>query len=50
MKIRIEGTMDELEAAIQKLREVFCVTGVSRPYKNRNSDLCRVYVEIGEED
>lgn len=45
MKIRIEGTAPELDAAVARLRREFFVQSVSRPYKNRNSELSRVYVE-----
>lgn len=45
MKIRLEGTLPELADAVDQLRRVFEVQSVSRPYKNRNSDLSRVYVE-----
>lgn len=45
MKIRIEGTVPELDAAVARLRREFFIQSVSRPYKNRNSELCRVYVE-----
>ena len=52
MKIRVEGLLDELDAAIEELRQSFIVRSVSRPYKNRNSDYHRVYldVEIREEE
>lgn len=45
MKIRIEGLPSELDAAVDRLRQVFFVQSVSRPYKNRNSEKCRVYVD-----
>lgn len=46
MKIRIEGTLQEIDAAAEKLRLIFRVGNVSKPYKNRNSDLHRVYIEV----
>lgn len=46
MKIRLEGTLQELDAAAEKLRLIFRVVSVSKPYKNRNSDLRRVYIEV----
>lgn len=45
MKIRIEGTAPELDAAVDRLRREFFIQSVSRPYRNRNSELSRVYVE-----
>lgn len=45
MKIRIEGTRDEIAVAVDALREVFDVHEVSRFYPNRgDSVLGRVYV------
>jgi len=46
MKIRIEGTLPELEAAELQLRKAFAVRSVSKAYKNRNSELYRVYIEV----
>lgn len=45
MKIRVEATASEAEAAVQALRQVFEVQEVSRFYPNRGSStLGRVYV------
>ena len=46
MKIRLTGTMEELEQAVEKLKTAFDVVSVSAPYKNRNSMEYRVYVEV----
>lgn len=46
MKIRLEGTLQEIDAAAKQLRLIFRVGSVSKPYKNRNSDLHRVYIEV----
>lgn len=46
MRIRIEGTLRELDAATEQLHQIFHIVSVSKPYKNRNSELHRVYVEI----
>ena len=46
MKIRIEGKPDEVAAAVEKIKEVFQVDTVSKPYKNRNSDDIRIYVNL----
>ena len=48
MKIRLEGTVEEIDAAAEKLRQIFRVESVSKPYKNRNSDLHRVYIDAEE--
>lgn len=44
MKIRLEGSLQELEIAIGALRKSFEIGTVSRTYKNRYSDQYRVYV------
>ena len=44
MRIRLEGSLQELEIAIEALRRSFEIGAVSKPYKNRNSDQFRVYV------
>ncbi|MET8756846.1 DUF3970 family protein [Lentzea sp. NPDC004782] len=47
MKIRLEGTPQEIEQAVTALREVFEVQEVSGFYKNRGqSVLGRVYVTV----
>ncbi|MBB5808949.1 hypothetical protein F4560_008717 [Saccharothrix ecbatanensis] len=47
MKIRVEGTADEVDSAVQSLRQVFEVQEVSRFYANRGtSALGRVYVTV----
>ena len=45
MKIRIEGTVPELDAAVDRLRREFFIQSVSEPYKNRAGELYRVYVD-----
>lgn len=39
LKIRIEGTAPELDAAVDRLRNEFMVQTVSEPYKNRAGEL-----------
>lgn len=46
MKIRLTGNLKELEQAVEKLKTAFEVVSVSKPYANRNSTECRVYVEV----
>lgn len=46
MKIRLMGNNEELEKAVEKLKETFEIISVSRPYANRNSTEARVYVEV----
>lgn len=46
MKIRLTGTLEELEQAVEKLKTAFEVVSASKPYANRNSTEYRVYVEI----
>lgn len=47
MKIRLHGTLNEIEQATEKLKETFKVVAISSPYKDRGqSELYRVYVEV----
>lgn len=46
MKIRLEGTIQQIDEAAEQLRQIFCVKKESKPYKNRNSDLYRVYITV----
>lgn len=48
MKIRLHGTIDEVERAIEKIRSVFRVVSISNPYPDRRGSLYRVYVEVRE--
>ncbi len=49
MKIRLHGTLEEVERATEKIRSVFHVVSVSNPYPDRGkSQLYRVYVEVRE--
>lgn len=45
MKIRVEGTPQQCDAAISVLRTAFVVTNVSRQYSNRGNSDVRVYVD-----
>lgn len=45
MKIRLQGSLPELDAAVELLRLGFEVQSVSKPYKNRNDDQYRVYID-----
>lgn len=47
MKIRLHGTLEEVQEAAKQLDRVFQVVSVSEPYKDRGkSELYRVYVEV----
>lgn len=48
MKIRLSGDLKELSVSIEKLKEVFEVENISKPYKNRNSDDYRIYIEVSD--
>lgn len=49
MKIRLHGTMDEIERATEKIRAGFQIVSISSPYKDRReSKLYRVYIEVRE--
>lgn len=45
MKIRLTGYPDELEKAVEKLKQSFDVISVSGTYPNRNNDQCRIYID-----
>lgn len=46
MKMRVMGTLDELNHARELLNDVFEVLEVSQPFRNRgDSKLYRMYVE-----
>lgn len=45
MRIRLEGTDADIRAAVARLRELFVVADVSRPYRSRRRG-CRVDVEV----
>ena len=47
LKLRIEGTQDELDQFLINFKDYYWILSQSRPYKNRNSDYVRVYIEIG---
>lgn len=50
MKIRLHGTLSEVERAAEKIRSIFRVVSVSDPYKDRGgSKWVRVYIEVKEE-
>ena len=47
MKLRLDGTPTERQAATRRLAEVFDVVAVSRPYPDRRQRrLVRVYLEL----
>jgi hypothetical protein len=47
MKLRVHGTPDEVERAVERLSETFEVVSVSAMYLDRPpSRLVRVYVEV----
>jgi hypothetical protein len=46
MKIRLEGTNEEIKWVIQSLCKIYSVTSESKLYKNRDNVSCRCYVEL----
>jgi len=49
LKIRIEGMQDEINRFMNNFNDYYRVLSQSKPYKNRNSEYVRVYIEIGED-
>ena len=46
MKIRIEGSVEELEEATEQLRKIFVIRNVIRLYQNRVGTGCLIYMDI----
>lgn len=46
MKIRLEGTKDEIKWAIESLKKVYSVSSESRLYQNRDKTTYRCYLEV----
>ena len=46
MKIRLEGTNEEIKWAVQSLRKIYSVTDESKLYKNRDNVTYRCYIEL----
>lgn len=45
-KIRLMGTMEEIDAAIALLRQDFVILEQTKPYENRNGEGYRVYLDV----
>lgn len=50
MKMRLQGTLPEIEAALARLRQIFEITYKSAPYKDRAGAGYRVYIEVKSPD
>ena len=51
VKIRLNGTLEEIEKAKRSIENTFEVLSVSKPYKDRgNTELWRVYLECEVKD
>lgn len=50
MKIRLMGNQEELEEAVQNLKQIFQVKYTSRLYPNRENADFRVYLEVEKEN
>lgn len=46
VKIRVMGDSQECIDVIEKMYKTMTVISVSKPYKNRNSEEVRYYVEV----
>ncbi len=46
MKLRIECAPEEIQEALNRIKQIFSVKSVSRPYQNRNNDNVRIYIEL----
>lgn len=45
IEIRLQGTQVDIEAATKELRRCLHVISESKPYRNRHSEECRVYIK-----
>lgn len=48
IKIRLEGLPEDVEKYLKDLRKNNRVLQESKPYKNRNSECVRVYLDIDQ--
>lgn len=46
IKMRLQLLPEQVEAFVADLKKKYRVLSVSAPYKNRNSEFVRVYVEV----
>ncbi len=46
MKLRIEGTSDEIDWLVKSLEQTYSIANKSRLYQNRDKTTCRCYLEI----
>lgn len=49
VKLRITGTREDVNSALEKIKKTFDVLMVSRDYKNSNSQYVRVYLEVASD-
>ena len=49
VKLRLTGTREDVDAALEKIKKTFDVLMVSRDYKNSNSRYVRVYLEVASD-
>ncbi|WP_131926813.1 DUF3970 family protein [Hazenella coriacea] len=50
IKLRIQGSLGEVQKFLESLKDHYHVLEHSEPYANRNSECVRVYVEIRQDD
>lgn len=50
IKLRLECKPEDIEKTVKSLEKEFDIISVSKPYKNRNSILVRVYVEADHKE
>lgn len=49
VKLRLTGTREDVDGAVEKIKKTFDVLMVSRDYKNSNSCYVRVYLEVASD-
>ena len=50
LKIRLQGTEEEIKKGVESLKNIYKELDVSKPYKNRNSEYYRVYLNVELEE
>lgn len=46
IEIRLRGTLKDMEAMIETLKFNYTVLSVSKPYRDKDSSLYRIYIKI----
>lgn len=45
VKIRLQGLPEDVEKALESLKNTFVIHSISEPYKNRDGEYVRIYID-----